>query len=81
VSDELFVLLLLLAVCGWFGFCALMNHWAITPTIPAATDPGAEARAALTAPQPMPTGRHRNPASPLTPFTYRPLHTTGDHRA
>lgn len=81
VCDELVVLLALLAVCAWTGFCALMNHWAPPAEVPAATDPGREVRAALTALQPMPTGRHRSPASPMPPFTYHPLHTLGGTHA
>lgn len=55
-------LLALLACC--IPVAAL---WAATamprrmPFVPVITDPGAEARAALTAPQPVPTGRHRKP--------------------
>jgi hypothetical protein len=69
-SDLLFLTGLMALLLAWFLFCAAMNHRpGPRPTV---TDPGREAIASLIMPQPMPTGRHRDPASPMPPFTYRP---------
>lgn len=60
-ADAAAIALAAVVPSAWLLVCAVANRFDRREQPPAVTNPGREARLALTAPQPVPTGRHRSP--------------------